>query len=146
MYTDSGPIQTVFAEPNTTKKKWSVFWKRNQKRSISSADFSKKKWCPPPNKDFETSILHSFLVFPSRRFVFFFFFVTTPFFSIESTAGGHPREGGIPREGASEGGGHFTSMGMGRRLGLEFPRCWDLFDSKSNLSSLCKMNEFQWIG
>lgn len=146
MYTDSGPIQTVFAEPNTTKKKWSVFWKRNQKRSISSADFSKKKWCPPPNKDFELPFSILFLCF-LPVVLFFVFFVTTPFFSIESTAGGHPREGGIPREGASEGGGHFTSMGMGRRLdGWKIPRCWDLFDSKSNLSSLCKMNEFQWIG
>ena len=130
---------------NQHHKKKCFFLKRNKKIKKSSR-FLKKKWCPPPQ--IKTSKLPFSILFLCFLPVvlFFVFFVTTPFCSIESTAGGHPREGGIPREGASEGGGHFTSMGMGRRLGLEFPRCWDLFDSKSNLSSLCKMNEFQWIG
>ena len=119
MYTDSGSIlSTVFCRTNATNKSGLLFGRETQKISISSADFSKKKLMPPPQiKTSNFKLLHSFLVFPSRRFFFCFFLVTTPIFSIESTAGGHPRESGIPREGASEGGDFgFTLMGMGRRL------------------------------
>ena len=94
-----------FLQTQHNKKTVFCFWKRNKKFKNSYEIF--KKLMPPQIK---TSNFHSpFFSCVSFPSFFLFFF--------ESTAGGHPRESGIPREGASEGGDFgFTLMGMGRRL------------------------------
>ena len=59
---------------NQHHKKKCFFFEEKQKNQKIIEISQKKMMPPPPNKDFETSILHSFLVFPSRRFVFCVFF------------------------------------------------------------------------
>ena len=115
-----------FLQTQHNKKTVFCFWKRNKKFKNSYEIF--KKLMPPPNKDFELPFSILFLCF--LPVVFFVFFRIHRRWS-------SPRKWHTPWRSLRRWRFWLYLDGNGEEVGwLEFPRCWDLFDSKSNLSNL----------